>query len=137
MIDAKSSDNLAKSLTETVKKDGHALDIFVRKIVNSMLVDMAIPWLVNCLEKYSEEDFHKKMNDQMFDFVNDWETNHPKKFKAFLLGARKLRHAYDFNSELITAEIVKILTEHGWTIHENEYIRLWYTMQALRAMIEA
>lgn len=135
MVD--SNENLAKSLTEAVKKDGHALDLFVRKIVNSILVEMAIPWLVECLQKYSEEDFHKRMADQMFDFVNDWETNHPRKFKAFMLGARKMRHAYDFNSQIITERVVIILKDHGWTIHENEYIRLYFTMEQLRSMIES
>lgn len=135
MVD--SNENLAKSLTEAVKKDGHALDIFVRKIVNSLLVEMAIPWLVECLKKYSEQDFHKRMADPMFDFINDWETNHHKKFKAFMMGARRMRHAYDFNSQVITSRVVDILKEHGWSIYENEYIRLYFTMEALRGKIEA
>jgi len=137
MVDSSDSEHLAKSLTEAVKKDGHALDIFVKKIVNSILVDMAIPWLVDCLEKYSEEDFHKKMNDPLFDFVDDWQTNHSKKFKAFIIGARRMRHAYDFNSQVITLRVSVILKDHGWTIRENEYIRLYATMEQLRGMIES
>lgn len=135
MVD--SSDNLTKSLTDSVKKDGHALDIFVKKIVSSLLSEFAIPWLVDCLEKYSEKDFHDRMADPMFDFVNDWQTNHSRKFKAFMMGARRMRHAYDFNSDVITARVAAILKEHGWTIHDNEYIRLWHTMQQLKMMIEA
>lgn len=137
VTDSKNRENIAKSLTDSIKKDSHALDIFVKKIVNSILVDMAIPWLVDCLEKYSEEDFHKKMNDPLFDFINDWETNHHKKFKAFLIGARRMRHAYDFNSQVITKRVSEILQNHGWTIRENEYIRLYVTMEQLRGMIES
>jgi hypothetical protein len=131
------SSKLTKNLTGAIQKDGHALDMFVRKVVSSMLSEFCIPWLVSCLEKYSEDDFHKRMNDQMFDFINDWQTNHHKKFKAFMIGARRMRHAYDFNSEIITARVVVVLTEHGWTIYENEYIRLYHTMQQLKNLIES
>ena len=77
------------------------------------------------------------MNDTLFDFINDWEVNHPKKFKAFLIGARRLRYAYDFDSQEITKRVVTILQDNGWTIGENEYMRLYFTMEALRVKIEA
>ena len=131
------SSKLTKNLTDSIQKDSHALDIFVRKVVSSMLSEFCIPWLVSCLEKYSEEDFHKRMADPLFDFISDRETNHHKKFKAFMIGARRMRHTYDFNSQVITTQVIKILTEHGWTIHETEHVRLYYTMESLKQMIES
>ena len=129
--------NIAKSLTETIKKDGHPLDLFVKRVVNSMLTEFCIPWLVSCLQKYSEDDFHKRMLDPDFDFVNDWKTNHAKKFKAFILGARRLRYAYDFNSQAITMKVIAILENNDWKIDETETIQLFYTMESLKDLIES
>lgn len=129
--------DLAKYLGEAVKKDSHPLDLFVRKVVNNILLEFCIPWLTECLEKYTEQDFHDRMNDTLFDFVDDWKTNHAKWFRAFIFGARRLRHAYDWDSKAITERVVAVLTQRqGWTISENEYVRLFHTMEQLRLMIE-
>jgi hypothetical protein len=128
--------DISKYIADGIKKDGHPLDLFIRKVINPILSEFCVPWLVDCLKKYSEEDFHKRMSDNMFDFISDWENNHPKKFKAFLIGARRLRYAYDFNSEEITKRVVTILQDNGWIIHENEYVKLYFTMEALRERIE-
>ena len=130
------SKEIAKDLTEAIKKDNHPLDVFVKKIVNSILVEFAVPWLVDCLKKYEETDFHTKMSDPTWDYINDWETNHHKRFKAFVMGARKLRYAYDFDSQTITSKVVGILQDNGWRISDSESIQLYYTMESLRQMIE-
>lgn len=129
--------DIAFSLTETIKKDGHPLDLFVKRVVNSMLTEFCIPWLVNCLEKYTEADFHNKMLDPDFSFIDDWRANHTKKFKAFVLGARRLRYAYDFNSQAITMKVITILENNGWSVNDTETIQLFYTMEALKQMIES
>ena len=128
--------DITNSLTECIKKDQHPLDLFVKRVVGSVLNEFVTPWLVECLQKYSEEDFHSRMTDQSWDFIGDWKQNHPKKFKAFIFGARRLRYAYDFNSKSITTQVVKILEENGWKINDTETIQLYYTAESIRQMIE-
>lgn len=140
MLSEQSSSNdekIAKTLTESIRKDGHPLDLFVKRVVNSMLTEFCIPWLVSCLQKYSEDDFHKRMLDPDFDFISDWKANHAKKFKAFVLGARRLRYAYDFNSQAITMKVIAILEDNNWKVNETETIQLFYTMESLKQMIES
>lgn len=129
---------LAKYFADAVQKDSHPLDLFVKKIVNNILLEFCIPWLLSCFEKYNEADFHTRMKDSLFDFINDWEQNHAKRFKAFMLGARRLRSYYDFDSKAITERVVAVLTQRqGWTLTEEETVRLYYTMEALRQRIES
>ena len=130
------SDEITHSLTETIKKEGHPLDLFVKRVVGGVLAEFVVPWLVECLQKYSEEDFHQKMRDNTWDFINDWQQNHHKKFKAFIFGAKRLKYAYDFDSKAITKQVVTILEKNGWTIEENETVRLYWTAEEIRQMIE-
>ena len=131
------NDKLADTLSNVIQKDSHPLDLFVKRVVNNVLSTYVIPWLVECLEKYSEEDFHQKMSDQTWDFITDWQTNHAKRFKAFIWGARRLRYAYDFDSRAITKAVVaQVLEKHGWTVSETETIQIYYTLEKLREMIE-
>jgi len=131
-----SSDDLTKSLCDSVQKNGHPLDLFVKRVVGGVLSEFVVPWLVECLQKYDETEFHTKMYDSTWDFVNDWQSNHPKKFKAFIFGARRLRYAYDFNSKAITEQVVNILENNGWKIDDTESIQLYYTAESIRKMIE-
>lgn len=138
MKDRDEVERLSKSFSDVITKDQHPLDRFVKKVVSSILTEAAVPWLIECLDKYSEEDWHSRMSDPMWDFINDWETNHKRRFKAFMLGARKMRYAYDFNSQTITDKVIEILKRrNGWIIYDDEYVRLYLTLEQLRRMIEA
>lgn len=128
--------DITHSLTECIKKDNHPLDLFVKRVVGGVLSEFVVPWLVDCLQKYDESEFHSRMLDESWDFIGDWKQNHPKKFKAFIFGARRLRYAYDFDAKAITEQIVQILEDNGWKINETETIQLYYTAQSIKQMIE-
>lgn len=136
IIYVSSEQEITKSLTETIKKDNHPLDLFVKKVVGGVLSEFVVPWLVECLQKYDETDFHQKMADQSWDFIDDWKANHHRKFKAFIFGARRLRYAYDFDSKAITEQVVKILGDNGWSVNDTENIQLYFTCESIRQLIE-
>src|SRR4051812_1032534 len=121
-------DNLSEFMTEGVNSKLHPLDKFVKRFVKSIIHSFVVPWLASCLSKYSEQDFHTRMQDQTFDFINDWKTNHPDKYPNFIKKAQKLKHNIDFNEDEVTARIVSILNAQGWQVYEYERVKLYQTV---------
>jgi hypothetical protein len=127
--------DLANFMTDGVQPKTHALDRFVRKFVNTLVNSFVVPWLASCLAKYSEYDFHARMQDPQFDFIADWKTNHPDKYPAFIRKAQKLKHNIDFNENEITDRIVRILNEQGWTVYAFERDKLLSTVVRVKGEI--
>jgi hypothetical protein len=75
------------------------------------------------------------MQDQSFDFINDWETNHPGKYSKFINRAQKLKHNIDFNEDEVTGRIVGILNAQGWTVYEYERDKLFNTVLRVKGEI--
>lgn len=112
----------------------HPLDRFVSGVVNKILTNYVVPWLVECLSKYTEIDFHIKMS-QNFDFISDWQINHPKKYNMFIRGGRKFKERVRFDTDEILARVVTILENNGWTVYPSEMNKLRYTIQQVRMQI--
>ena len=104
-----SDHDLADYLTQGAQDRKHPLDRFTNKIVTSLLMRYCIPWLAHCLSTYSESDFHSRMSDPFFDFINDWKMNHPDKYPKFIHGARKLRHRFTFDTEQVLGRIMYVV----------------------------
>lgn len=116
-------------------KKAHALDTFVSKVVKNIVNTEIIPWLSECLTKYSVLDFHERMLDPNFDFIQDWETYHGTRFRLFIKSWRKFRNKIDFNTEEIVYRVVGVLQQNGWEIYDFEIRRLRETIKRLRDMI--
>src|SRR5215831_16428270 len=120
-----SDDNLANYLAGAANTKSHPLDRFTNRIVTNMLMKFCIPWLSSCLQKYSETEFHMRMSDPYFDFIDDWYSNHPNKYNAFIKAARKMRHRYTYDPEAVTQRVRYVLeTRAGWTVYDHELIKL-------------
>lgn len=117
-------------------KAKHPLDTFVSRIVNRILMDYLTPWLVECLEKYSNEDFHQKMAAN-FDFIADWKLNHPRRYSMFIKGGRRFRNRIDFDKAAILERVVKILMNNGWTVYPEEVFKLGKTIRTVMQEIDS
>jgi hypothetical protein len=127
--------DLGDYMADGVENKVHPLDKFVKKFVKSVINSFVVPWLASCLQKYSEADFHLRMQDTSFDFINDWETNHPKKYSSFISKAQKLKHNIDFNEEEVTNRVVGILNAQGWTVYSYERAKLFNTVLRVKGEI--
>ena len=71
-----------------------------------------------------------RMSDPYFDFIDDWWSNHPKKYEGFIKGARKMRHRFNFDVEAITNRVIYVIEKNsGWHIYPTEYSKLRDTIQ--------
>lgn len=109
----------------------------MRGMVTDILMQIAVPWLMECFEKYSEDDFHQKVLYENFDFINDWQVNHPDRYWDFINRARNkvVKHFIDFHVVRITNKVVGLLQKKGWFIYPQEYDILRDTVRRLRVEI--
>ena len=127
-------DDLSKFLSSSVKPT-HALDKFVNKVINQLVDHYVVPWLVSCLSRYNEADFHARIADPYFDFLTDWKTNHSK-FNKFIAGARKFRNRYKFDVEETLSKVLLILeSEAKWNVAPHEIPKLRKAISDVHAEI--
>jgi hypothetical protein len=133
-----SNRDIAEDLVSTVDtKPASRFTKTMRKVVTDILMDIAVPWLMECFEKYSEQDFHQKVLYEQFDFINDWQVNHPHRYWEFINKARNrvVKQFVDFHVIRITNKIVTLLQKRGWYIYPQEYDVLKDTVRRLRVEI--
>lgn len=124
------SDDITNYLAGAADNNQHPLDRFTKKIVTNLLSRYCVPWLVSCLEKYSETEFHMRMSDPYFDFIDDWYSNHPKKYNTFIAVAKKMRHRFNYDVAAITERVIFVLGQKaGWQVYDYEKTKLWDTVQ--------
>src|SRR5437899_549772 len=132
-IMSRDDERLADYLSSGTQVGTHALDKFTQNIVTNLLMHYCIPWLTHCVTRYSEQDFHRKMADPTWDFIMDWQINHADRYPKFIAGARKLRHRFVFNTDVITERVVgSIKMKAGWQIYPYEYMILRDTIERVR-----
>jgi len=123
-------------LSEGVKtKSKFGFDSMMRKMINNILAEFVIPWLGSCLTRYSEADFHARMNNPNFSFIQDWKDNHGDKYTRFIKTARKMRNRFDFDTITVTGKVVAILTKNGWTVQDHEILKLKDTVETVKKEI--
>lgn len=109
----------------------------MRGVVTDILMDMAVPWLLRCFQKYSEEDFHQKVLYEGFDFINDWKTNHADWYWDFVNRARNkvVKRFIEFDVDRIAAKVISLLHKKGWYIYPGEENIIMDTVRRLRLEI--
>ncbi len=126
-------ENIRKILDELYPNDSGSLRqrySFARMHNHIMMqmLSMVIGWIVSCFNKYSEEEFHQKMNGFFiyrnttvngFDFIADWEKFHKRKYEAIIKAVRYSKVVLD--KKTVQQGIRRALSEHGWTIKQHEY----------------
>jgi len=109
-------------------------DATMSSILTNLLMRIVVPWINACFEKYSEKDFHIQM-ETGFDFIQDWQRNHPERFGRFIKTARVFRHRFEYNQISIYNEVMNIFDKRGFRITNTEKVRLMDVILRLKDMI--
>lgn len=138
------------------RKTGSRFDDTMSGIVTSLIDRMIVPWILYCIRKYSEADFHTRLSGwfcgphnqihpqypEMWDegcmpftFIGDMHRNHKTQYAAILKSAGVLKKFYTFNVPVTHQVIVDELRNVGWTIQEHESDQILKELYQLRNMI--
>jgi hypothetical protein len=124
----KEESKIVDDLSTAVKSRG--FDSVVSGVVAELLAQLIEPWIESCFEKYTEEDFHKRMAAG-FDFIEDWKTNHPKKYATIIGALRRVRRRMILDENKILAVVVHAMRKKGWTITGDEILRFIQNIHTL------
>lgn len=116
----KEESKIIDDLSGAVKSRG--FDSVVSGVVADLLAQLIEPWVESCFEKYDEQYFHKKMTEG-FDFIQDWKTNHPGKYKTIVGALRRVRRRMSLDENKILAVVVSAMKKKGWTTTDYEIQR--------------
>ena len=129
----KEESNIINDMSGAVKVR-HGYDAVVSHVITSLLIQLFIPWIDYCFNKYTEEYFHLKMS-QGFDFIQDWKMNHPDRYSAIMKAIRAVRRKIDLNNEKLLIVVVKEINKRGWTVTDWEKGRFRENIATLIAEI--
>lgn len=106
------------------EEKGNRFDRMMKSSVTAILLEIISPWIVECLKKYTEEDFHKRMAEG-FDFYQDWQDNHRERYATIVRRARRISRFLDFDVDRILGRVEYILYTESWilSIPEREKMK--------------
>ena len=110
--------NLYNEVSGAVKSR-HGFDAVVSNVVTSLLMQLFIPWIDYCFNKYSEDEFHKRMKAG-FNFVQDMKENHIDRYTYIMKAVRRVRNRIKLDEEKLLVVVVHECNKRGWTITEWE-----------------
>jgi hypothetical protein len=108
------------------------------------IMNHIISWILSCFNKYDEQTFHKKMKEPFhyrdrvsgeihivkgFDFISDWNRNHPSRYLTIIKIIRKTGAKLD--KKELHDSVLKTISNHGWTISDEEKYCFWFTVSRL------
>ena len=137
----KEEDNLADYLIQGVKpKKTDPFSKAVSSMIMHTLNQLVVPWMAKCLTRYSEYDFHYRLNPSFcvvhqrqhmqpcknFDFIQDWYDNHAAEYSMFIKATRKIRGYFEFDENEVYKQLLRILQDgHHWSIYPHERQKIW------------
>jgi hypothetical protein len=135
-------DEIARELSDAVKNTcstpkRNRFHSMMASTVTSIMQDLVAPWINKCFDKYTEDEFHYKMYQGQFDFVKDWEENHPETYHSFLRNARRVNRMGLLNLDhyAIFNVVMKMFEKRGWNVNDHERIKLLETILQVIAEI--
>lgn len=104
----------------------------LRDIISDQLLmlvnQFAMPWFEECIRKYGEEEFHRRMHSS-WDLYEDWQQHHYNKYWQWINKARKVRRFIKWDSKKFTDKIVELLRAKGWHVDDFEYQKIYNTVK--------
>lgn len=142
----------------TPKKEMGRFDRTMSRVITKGVREFVVKWLIECLQKYSEAEFHRRLNPfyciwhnvvhhakdwdrrtcQQFDFIDDMKMNHVEWHAGALKTARRLsyRNWLQFDETEIFQRIEGMLmTKYGWHLLEHERKVIWIDILKMKADI--
>lgn len=127
------------------KQNDYSFRTFFKSTIDS-LTSQFLSILVYYFDKYSEAEFHEKMNNRYairdgktgevihltgFDYLGDFKRHHAIKFKTFIFMFGKHKSLFNFNEERIMTSIIMLFQTKGWNVSEQELQGIRYTVRRL------
>jgi len=103
----------------TAVKPKSKFDSSISHVVTPLLLEIMVPWIEYCFNKYEEKYFHVKMTAG-FDFIQDWKDNHPQRYKMILGAVRPVRNRIVLDEDKLLQVVLTELNKKGWTVTEWE-----------------
>ena len=141
--DNQNPENLTEFFEEglfDVDRRDHSFTNMLKGNLTSVIESKLIPYIIELFDRYSEEEFHKKMyntymhNGRMFtgfNFIADWKTNHRHYWKMFIGTVRTFHRFIRFNQESMVHKITTVMYMKGWTLSEYEIEGLRQTVSRI------
>lgn len=132
----------------TPKKDMGRFDRTMSRVITKGVREFVVTWIIECLQKYSEIEFHRRLNPfyciyhdivhhknewntktcQQFDFIDDMKMNHSAWHAGALNTARRLSYRnwlqFDENEIFIRIEGL-LVNKYGWHLLDHERKIIW------------
>jgi len=120
-----------KKLRSSIKPFREEVGEFITEIIEEAM----FPYFKNyLLRKYSEADFHRKV-DENFDLVKDLYENHYDDYMKYLKKAKRIRRFIKWDNERFCSYVIEALKNEGLTIREKDVEWLMRNIEALRKEI--
>lgn len=110
----KEESNIVNEISGAVKSR-YGYDAVVSHVVTSLLMQLFIPWIDYCFNKYSEDEFHKRMTAG-FNFIQDMKDNHIDRYNYILRAVRRVRRRIQLDEEKLLVVVVSECNKRGWAI---------------------
>jgi hypothetical protein len=122
-------------------------------IVTTAIDGFAVPWIIKCLRKYTEAQFHYRLNGHFcsihdaahleftnecmpFSFILDWHLNHKTSYGWFLTQLKLLKRWYEFDVDAVYRNLIEYLSvTWGWQILEHERRQIYKEICQVRNMV--
>jgi hypothetical protein len=133
----------ANVITDHSYESGQASNL--APVVQWLLREFMVPWLLKVMKNWSEPEFHKAMSGTYInsygmsatgrDFIGDFQANHRKAFGSFLKAARRSRAAFRVDPNDQINRLVIVLNKQGWKVYDHEKICFLETVKKIMQII--
>lgn len=136
-------------------QQSNRFDRAMSNMISTAVDSFAVPWLIKCLKKYTEQDFHTRLLGQFcsihntthsiideragcmaFTFILDFHLNHKRDYGWFLKTLRYLHKWYEINIDTIYTNLIDYLENTwGWKLLDHEKVQIYNELGQIRHMI--
>ena len=109
-------------------------DAAISSILTNMLMQIVIPWMKYCFEKYTEQEFHDRMSAG-FDFIEDWRQNHKERVGRLLSLAKKFRDRFEFDEIALYGELMRDFHRRGFVLTDGEKVKIMENILTIKQII--
>ena len=116
----------------------------------SSIVEQFFHIVIYYFSKYSEQEFHKRMEGQYiiidkktgdkflcdgFDFIGDWKKYHKTKFITSMTVMKANKHWFKFDENKMANIMIELLTTKGWSISTREEKSIRETIRRMHNIV--
>ena len=151
----KMQSDLSAAIRAGAKPQSNHFDRAMSTLVSHAVDSFAVPWIIKCLKKYTEGQFHERLSGNYcsihntvhnvideragcmpFTFILDFHLNHKKDYGWFLKTLRYLHRWYEINIDTIYQNLTNYLENTwGWRLYDHEKAQIYKELGQIRNMV--